>query len=313
MKHTLTNEFFAITGSSGFIGSRLLTCLSNESDNIRLLVRSIDASSQYVQVKCDLESGYIPSDCFSGVSTVFHLAGFAHDMRTSKDVASIYQSVNVDATIRLAKIAAKSGVKKFVFVSSVKAGGSAAPEVCLSENDQGDPEGIYGRTKREAELRLLEINKKNDMEVSIIRPSLVYGPSVKGNLQTMLSGVKAGWFPPLPETGNKRSMIHVDDLVRAIVMISRNSKTNGEIFIATDGHLYSSREIYEVMCFLVDRPIPVWHVPKIVFDFASLLDSNIKYKIKKLLVNECYSSDKLFSLGFKPERVLRDMNRSSFD
>ena len=68
-----------------------------------------------------------------------------------------------------------------------------------------------------------------------------------------------------------------------------------------------------MMCLLVDRSIPVWNVPKIVFDFASLLGSNIKYKIKKLLGNECYSSDKLFSLGFKPERVLRDMNRSSFD
>ena len=313
MKDISTNEFFAITGSSGFIGSRLLTYLSNKSGNIRLLVRSIDASSQYDQVECDLESGHIPSDCFSGVSTVFHLAGFAHDMRTSKNVASIYQSVNVDATISLAEIAAKAGVKKFVFVSSVKAGGSAAPGVCLSENDQGDPEGVYGRTKREAELKLLEINKKNDMEILIIRPSLVYGPGVKGNLQTMFSGVKVGWFPPLPETGNKRSMIHVDDLVRAIVMTSRSSKTNGEIFIATDGHLYSSRDIYEVMCFLVGRPTPVWYVPKIVFYFASLLGSNIKYKIKKLLGNECYSSDKLFSLGFKPKRILRDMNKSSFD
>jgi UDP-glucose 4-epimerase len=278
VKHTSTNEFFAITGSSGFIGSRLLTCLSNESDNIRLLVRSIDASSQYEQVKCDLESSYIPTDCFSGVSTVFHLAGFAHDMRTSKNVESIYQRVNVDATIRLAEIAVKAGVKKFVFVSSVKAGGSADPEVCLSENDQGDPEGIYGRTKREAELKLLEMNKKNDMEVSIIRPSLVYGPSVKGNLQTMFSGVKVGWFPPLPETGNKRSMIHVDDLVRAILLITEDKRANGEIFIATDGHLYSSREIYEVMCLLAGRLIPVWHVPKIIFDFVSLLGSNIKYK-----------------------------------
>ena len=313
MKHSSTNEFFAITGSSGFIGSRLLTCLSNESDNIRLLVRSIDANSQYEQVKCDLESGYIPTDCFSGVSTVFHLAGFAHDMRTSKNVESIYQRVNVDATIRLAEIAAKAGVKKFVFVSSVKAGGSAAPEVCLSENDQVDPEGIYGRTKREAELKLLEMNKKNDMEVSIIRPSLVYGPGVKGNLQTMFSGVKVGWFPPLPETGNKRSMIHVDDLVRAILLIAEDKRANGEIFIATDGHLYSSREIYEVMCLLAGRLVPVWQVPKIMFDFVSLLGSNIKYKIKKLLGNECYSSDKLFSLGFKPKKKLMDMNKSSFD
>ena len=312
MKHSSTNEFFAITGSSGFIGSRLLTCLSNESDNIRLLVRSIDANSQYEQVKCDLESGYIPTDCFSGVSTVFHLAGFAHDMRTSKNVESIYQRVNVDATIRLAEIAAKAGVKKFVFVSSVKAGGSAAPEVCLSENDQGDPEGIYGRTKREAELKLLEMNKKNDMEVSIIRPSLVYGPSVKGNLQTMFSGVKVGWFPPLPETGNKRSMIHVDDLVRAILLIAEDKRANGEIFIATDGTPYSSRDIYNAMCSVLDKSIPKWSVPKNLFDMASLINPRIKYKLNKLLGDECYSSAKLEALGFKAQKTLKDMNETSF-
>ena len=312
MKHSSTNEFFAITGSSGFIGSRLLTCLSNESDNIRLLVRSIDASSQYDQVRCNLESGYIPSDCFSGVSTVFHLAGFAHDMRTSKDAASIYQRVNVDATIKLAEIAAKAGVRRFVFVSSVKAGGGAAQEVCLSENDQGDPEGIYGRTKREAELRLLEINKKNDMEVSIIRPSLVYGPRAKGNLQTMLSGVKAGWFPPLPETGNRRSMIHVDDLVRAILLVAEDKRANGEIFIATDGAPYSSREIYDAMCSVAGKSISKWSVPKSLFDMASLVSSRIKYKLNKLLGDECYSSVKLEDLGFKAKKSLKDMNETDF-
>jgi UDP-glucose 4-epimerase len=312
VKHVSTNEFFAITGSSGFIGSRLLTYLSNKSDNIRLLVRSIDASSQHEQVECDLASGHIRSDCFSGVSTVFHLAGFAHDMRTSKNVASIYQSVNVDATIRLAEIAVKAGVKKFVFVSSVKAGGSATPGVCLSENDQGDPEGIYGNTKREAELKLLEIGRKTDMNISIIRPSLVYGPNVKGNLRLMLSGVKKGWFPPLPETHNKRSMIHVDDLVRAIFLVAENNRADGEIFIATDGKSYSSHEIYVCMCKVAGKSAKKWSVPKFVFDIVAAINPKIRYKINKLLGDECYSSVKLESLGFSPQRTLIEMDRASF-
>jgi len=312
VKHTSTNKFFAITGSSGFIGSRLLTCLSNESDNIRLLVRSIDASSQYEQVKCDLESGYIPFDCFSGVSTVFHLAGFAHDMRTPKDVVSIYQSVNMDATIKLAELAVKADVKKFIFVSSVKAGGLPFYGCCASENDQGDPEGVYGKTKREAELELLKIGKGSDMHVAIIRPSLVYGPEVKGNLQLMLSGIKAGWFPPLPETNNKRSMIHVDDLVQSILLVSEDKRANGEIFIATDGTPYSSREIYNTMCGVRGKPAPKWSVSKIFFDIASLMSPRIKYKINKLLGDECYSSAKLEALGFKAKKSLKDMNETDF-
>jgi len=150
------------------------------------------------------------------------------------------------------------------------------------------------------------------MDVSIIRPSLVYGPDVKGNLQLMLEGVKEGWFPPLPKTGNRRSMIHVDDLVRAIIMVTEDKRANGEIFIVTDGLPYSSREIYHVMCKISGKSIPKWSVPKVLFDIASLVSPRVKYKINKLLGDECYSSAKLEALGFKPKKSIRDMNETDF-
>ena len=150
------------------------------------------------------------------------------------------------------------------------------------------------------------------MHVSIIRPSLVYGPEVKGNLKLMLSGIEKGWFPPLPETGNRRSMIHVDDLVRAILLIAENKRANGEIFIATDGIPHSSREIYNAMCGVTSKSIPKWSVPKTLFDLASLVSPRIKYKINKLLGDECYSSTKLEALGFKAKKSLKDMNETDF-
>jgi len=150
------------------------------------------------------------------------------------------------------------------------------------------------------------------MYVSIIRPSLVYGPDVKGNLQLMLSGIEKGWFPPLPETGNRRSMIHVDDLVRAILLIAEDKRANGEIFIATDGTPHSSRDIYNAMCVVLDKSIPKWSVPKFLFDAVSLLNPRIKYKLNKLLGDECYSSAKLEALGFKAKKTLKDMNETSF-
>jgi UDP-glucose 4-epimerase len=310
VKHPSIKEIIVITGSSGFIGSRLLTYLSNESVNIKLLVRSIDTTSEYEQCECDLESGHIPPDYFFGVSTVFHLAGFAHDMRISKSVESVYQSINVDASLELAELAVKSGVKKFIFVSSVKAGGTPNFGVCASEKDQGDLDGIYAKTKREAELKLLKIGQESSMHVSIIRPSLVYGPNAKGNLQLMLSGIKKGWFPPLPETGNKKSMIHVDDLVRAILLVADDNRANGEIFIATDGIPISSREIYNNMCSALGKAIPKWSIPKILFDMISLINPHIKYKLNKLLGDECYSSSKLEALGFKAKKTLKDINET---
>ena len=301
---------YLVTGSTGFIGNRLLGLLKTIDCDVRLLARS--KVDNYETVVCNLGKDRIPKHTLESIDTVFHLAGFAHDMQDPSEVQHLYHAVNVEATVELARLAVISGVKRFVFVSSVKAGGSPLSERCASEGDQGDPEGVYGKSKREAELKLLKIGKESGMHISIIRPSLVYGPNVKGNLQLMLSGIEKGWFPPLPETGNKRSMIHVDDLVRAILLVAADDRANGEIFIATDGTPHSSRDIYNAMCSALDKSISKWSIPKSLFDMVSLVNPRIKYKLNKLLGDECYSSAKLEALGFKAQKTLKDMNETSF-
>jgi UDP-glucose 4-epimerase len=300
-----TNIF--ITGVTGFIGQKLAIAIRRPIKVLSRVKHPI-----YDSVVCNLGKNPIPDSALEGVDTVFHLAGFSHDFRDADKILNLYRQVNVDATIELARLAVRSSVKKFIFVSSVKAGGGCIPRKCVGEIDQGIPEGIYGETKRDAELELLKIGKEFGMHVSIIRPSLVYGPEVKGNLQLMLAGIKKGWFPPLPETGNRRSMIHVDDLVRAILLVADDDRANEEIFIATDGVPHSSREIYSAMCNIVGKSTPKWSVPKILFDMVSLLSPRIKYKVDKLLGDECYSSAKLEALGFKAQKTLKDMNETSF-
>ena len=109
-------------------------------------------------------------------------------IKTPSEFEYVYRKLNVHATVRLVELAAASGVKSFVFVSSVKAGG-------YDEDDlETKPDGVYGQTKREAELKVLEIGLGSGMHVSIVRPSLVYGPRVKGNLALMLKGIEQGWF-----------------------------------------------------------------------------------------------------------------------
>jgi nucleoside-diphosphate-sugar epimerase len=296
-----------ITGSTGFIGRRLINAVDG-----KVQVLSRIKQPGYDTIVCNLERELIPDNAVSNINTVFHLAGFAHDVRDASKINDLYQKVNVEATVQLANLAVESGVKRFVFVSSVKAGGGVTPDKCINEANQGEPEGVYGKTKREAELALLEIGKNSNMHVSIIRPSLVYGPDVKGNLKLMLSYIKKGRFPPLPETGNKRSMIHVDDLVKAILLVARDNRTNGEIFIATDGVPHSSREIYEAMCSVTHKSVPKWSIPKFVFDMFSVISPKIRYKVDKLLGDECYSSKKLESLGFSAQRTLKEMNETSF-
>ena len=296
-----------LTGSTGFIGCRLLKLLESSKCEIRLLSRQ--PHSDYETIVCDLGKKQVPDSALVSIDTVFHLAGYAHDLRDATSVENRYQAINVEATVQLAKLAAQHGVKHFIFVSSVKAGGSAIACRCMTEEHQGEPEEIYGRTKREAELKLLEIGRQSDIHITIVRPSLVYGPGVKGNLRMMLSGIEKGWFPPLPEVENRRSMIHVDDLVRALLLVAEDERANGEIFIATDGLPHSSREIYKAICQAVGKTVPGWSVPKFLFDWLSLLSPRIRYKVDKLLGDEYYSSEKLEELGFRAEKSLLDFDR----
>ena len=128
----------------------------------------------------------------------------------------------------------------------------------------------------------------------------------------MMQGIKKGWFPPLPETGNQRSMMHVDDVVQALLLLASDQRSNDEIFIVTDGKTYSSRDIYEIMCSTLDKRIPRWFVPQFLFNVIASISSHLRYRIDKLLGDECYSSKKIQSIGFKAKKTLKDMHETDY-
>ena len=299
-----------VTGATGFVGQHLIEYLKLDGYNIKAIARKLIPGVD--TVICDFFNDSIPENTLKGIDVVFHLAGYAHDLKSESGIEQTYQKINVDITSKLLLLSVKNNVKKFIFVSSVKAGGVSRQGKCATEKSLSEPDGVYGKTKREAELKVLEAGRKFDIHVSILRPALIYGPKVKGNLQLMMQGIKKGWFPPLPDVGNKRSMIHVDDVVQALLLLVNIQQANGEIFIATDGRTYSSRNIYETMCYVLDKNIPNWSVPRLLFNVIARLSSGFKYKIDKLLGDECYSSKKLQSLGFKAQKQLRQMNETDF-
>jgi len=294
-----------VTGATGFIGSELIKVLENKGYSLRILSRN--NYKNYDTVICNLGVDQIPESAFDSVELVFHLAGYTHDLENNSNRDLIYQEVNVNATKDLIKLAAKTRVSKFIFISSVKAGGVNNQIASMNEDDQLDPKDIYGKTKREAEVSVLKMGNDYGIHVSVIRPALVYGIKMKGNLAFMSNSIKNGWFPPLPETCNKRSMISVLDLVSAIMLITENKRTDGNIYIATDGHQYSSRDIYEAICLANGKKIPSLVVPKTIFFILALIGNVFKfvpfnsYKYQKLFGSECYSSEKLHNLGFSPE------------
>jgi len=299
-----------VTGATGFVGQHLIKRLKLDGYNVKIISRKPILGVEVII--CDFLKDDIPDNAFKGIDIVFHLAGYAHDLKNESRIEQTYKKINVNVTADLLSLSVKHNVKKFIFVSSVKAGGNPIRGKCATEEDQNDPAGIYGETKREAELKVLDIGHESGMHVSILRPALIYGPNVKGNLQLMMQGINKGWFPPLPEIGNRRSMIHVDDIVRVLLLLVNSQQANGEIFIATDGRTYSSRNIYEIMrCVLGKNPLN-WSIPKSLFSLIALFNTNLRYKIEKLLGDECYSSEKLQSLGFKAQKELKQMNETDF-
>jgi UDP-glucose 4-epimerase len=296
-----------ITGGSGFIGKQLIKKLNDNGDIISVIGRkSMGMVETYI---CDLESDNIPESAFSDVDTVFYLAGVAHDLNCTNNKKQ-YHKINVDATINTAKLAIKYGVRCFVYISSTKAGGVLPfSRYCFNETHQYNPGSIYGITKRLAEIGLLNLKKNTDMQISIIRPALIYGPEVKGNLHLMISGICRNWFPPVPKVSNKRSMVHVDDVVDSMLFVSNNIYADGEIYIITDGVNYSTTSIYDTIKATDRKPKFIFRFPKFIFyamakfgDFVKYIPFNT-FSYNKFFGNECFSSKKINTLGFLPKRT----------
>ncbi len=309
-------KYCLVTGSTGFIGQRLCQLLHEKRIRYRVTTRSQSSTQLKDSFFCNFENLTLPDNLFDSIDTVFHLAGVAHDSRSADKIESIYRKVNTDATLNLAQLAGRIGVKRFIFVSSVKAGGTPPQGVCIGEDFENEPEGIYGESKREAEIGLLAIGKQSGMHVSVVRPALVYGGDIKGNLKMMLNGIDKGWFPPIPQTFNRRTMIHIDDLIQALFHVAHKSIANGEIFNVTDGQQYSTRQIYNEMCFALGRKLPCWAVPQLLFLILAKTGDFINkfsrfpfdtYRYKKLLGDDCYSSDKICKLlDFRPIMTFAD-------
>ena len=289
-----------VTGSSGFIGSRLYSYLNRHGTNV-IGVSRVTKKNPEIDIICDLEEQELDDENFTGVSSIFHLAGHAHDLSNLKNLKNSYLKLNTEVTLNLAMQSARLGVKDFIFISTVK-----ADSLNLKKNND-----IYGQTKRKAELELLKLSKEVDMKICIIRPSLDYGKQIKGNLLNMQKAIHSGWFPPLPTIQNKRSMVHVDDLVKAILLVKEKGE-NGEIYNVTDGKDYSTTEIYETFFEIIEKSPPKLRVPLLALKAFKYVPGRIGHTIQKLIGDEKYSSCKIESLGFEAKFEFKDYNEALF-
>ncbi|MEJ2721087.1 MAG: NAD-dependent epimerase/dehydratase family protein [bacterium] len=322
----MTNDHtYLVTGATGFIGRACCAALTNRG-RVRALIRERqDGPWDEVSI-ADLGEEDSTASIFratEAIDTIFHLAAKTDDMKTSRRDEGIFQRVNRDGTSRLLRAACASGVRRFVYLSSIKAMGSGGDR-CLNEDSSPQPSTPYGLSKRAAEEIVLTSGCVS--HVCVLRPCPVYGAGSKGNLARMIRAVANGVFPPVPDTKNARSMVHVEDVVEALLLSAEKKEANGRVFIVSDGRTYSTRQIYEWISDALDRRIPPWRVPAGVFRALAKFGDGIEavtgrrfvfdsQTYNRLLGSASYDSTRIREvLGFEPrwdlESALPDMVRA---
>ena len=275
-----------VTGATGFIGSRLRS-------SGRALVRTKFDSNDIEGDLLNLDSLHVAC---SGIDTVFHCAGYAHAF-TSTD-SSQHWRINYEGTRNLIEAAGIAGVKRFVFLSSVKAMASPGSQ-CVDEQWPGDPTSAYGISKRAAEDAVFAGGLKYGMGVVNLRLAMVYGRGGRGNLERMGQAIKRGWFPPIPDTNNRRSLVHVSDVIGAIHAVASNPNTYGKTYIVANAKHYSGYEIYKLVREALGLPASSFTIPASALRAGGLLGDIAQrvFKVKspvttelisRLLDSECY-------------------------
>lgn len=301
-----------VTGASGFIGRALCPELTNQGWEVTAMLRRPQAGPWRHVLEGDLGRGEVDPQNLEGVDTIFHLAGKAHTRARNAAENAEYEAVHVHGTRSLLRAARQAGVRSCVLLSSVKAMGEGGEEV-WDESTTCSPQNPYGVTKLAAERIVLE-----ELPLScpvVLRPTLVYGAGSKGNLDLMIRAVRKGFFPAITFPPNRRSMIHVQDVVQACLLAATNPAACGQTYILTDSREYSTNEmlawIHEALGKKAGPAVPyaVLRAGAALGDILERIGIHAPLngdRLSKLAGSARYSSAKIHrDLGFEPAWDLR--------
>ena len=286
-----------VTGATGFVGRALVPALIKAGHEVSAVVRQIPAppfaGDITVHKIADIGSEVDWTEILRGVEAIVHLAGRAHVMtERAADPQAEFNRINAAGTERLAQAAADEGVKRFVYMSTVKVMGEQTPAAPFSETDTPAPEDVYGASKLAGEQALLRIAGETRLEPVILRPPLVYGPFAKGNVLSLLKLCRLA--PPLPLGGikNQRSMIFVGNLADAVITCLENPSAAGEIYFVRDGEDLSSSDLIRRVGEALNRPVRLFSFPPVLLRLAGRITGK-SLAVDRLLASLQINDDKI--------------------
>ena len=246
-----------VTGANGFVGRMLCAELLRRGWKVRAAVRSAgnDVQGAETAVVGNVDGDTDWTAALQDVDVVFHLAARVHVMKdTASDPLAEFNRVNRDGTENLARAAARAGVQRLVYASSVKVNGEGTTgKHAYSESDKPEPQDAYGISKWQAEQALHKVAGETGLEIVIVRPPLVYGPGVKGNFISLLKAVQKGVPLPLAGADNARSLVYVGNLVDSLVRCATHPAAAGQTYLVRDGEDVSTAVLVEKIAVALGR------------------------------------------------------------
>jgi nucleoside-diphosphate-sugar epimerase len=251
----------AVTGASGFVGRAVVELLQSRGEAVRALVRKPTGPQQVAVGEIGPDTEW--EDAVQGVGCVIHCAAHVHQTGLAhQEAEDACRLINLHGTTRLAREAARIGVRRLVFVSSVKVMGEASPPYApWRVSDAPQPVDAYGRSKWAAEQALWEISRETGLEVVVVRPPLVYGYGVKANFLSLMQAVRRGWPMPLGAVRNRRSLVALDNLTDLLALCASAPQAAGQTFFVSDGQDLSTDELVRGLASAMDRKVVMFPVP----------------------------------------------------
>jgi nucleoside-diphosphate-sugar epimerase len=292
-----------VTGASGFIGEALCRQLLEYGHFVRSSTRdsrrSPAGTESFVVDAIDGRTNWTPA--LHSIDTVFHLAAVAHIVqRPNRQDVERYEEVNADGTERLAHESARAGVRRFVFLSSLKVNGEESPPEGFRETDPPHPEGAYAVSKQHAEERLAEVARASGLSYTIIRPPLVYGPGVRANFLELIRAVDRRRPLPFGSVRNRRSFVYVDNLCSALRGVATFSGIDGETFFVSDGEPVSVAELVRRVAAALGTSPRLFPVPPALLHMLSTF-TGTRDAIRKLTASLVVDDRKIRAiLGWSP-------------
>ena len=300
-----------LTGATGFVGNSLIKELLKSGFQVSAVLREKvntlpELVKQYPVGNFDKDIDF--SKILSGVDCVIHLAGKAHVIDKNKAlVSNEFRQINTIATLNLATQTAKIGVKRFIFISSIRVNGNKNNKPFI-EQDRPNPQEPYAISKYEAEQGLFKISQETELEVVIIRPPLVYGVKATGNFGRLLQWVNAKHPIPLPFglVNNTRSLLALDNLIDFIILCIDHKKAVNEVFLLSDGCDLSTTELLKDMLKIYNKKTLLLPVPISWMVFFAKLIGREADAIRLFSSLQVDSSKARNLLGWKPVVTMKD-------